>query len=517
MESKVHISEFPTLLRIRLRCALAVCCLLTSVVFAQDKVPASTTTLSDVTEAFSKGDFPKGLQLAQAIVQSHPEDPRAWTLMGIALSQLHRNAESMKAFHKALEVRPDFVPALEGAAQLEYNTGQPDARALLDRLVRLNPHEPTAHAMLGALAFKSKDCGSAVANFKESWQVINSRPEALAEYGVCLVRTGQTADSIHVFGRIAELQPGDWHARYNLAVVQLQANHPEEAIQTIRPLTEGPTPSVDSLNLVASAYEANQQTPLAVAALQQGIKLAPRDLSNYLDLATISLDHGSFQVGVDVLNAAIKAIPDSAALYLERGVLLVQVGKYDEADADFEKARTLSPQQNMSTVALGISLLQRNDIGQSLQVVQTRLQQSPHDPILNYLLAETLLRKGARPGTPEYHEAVSAARRSIDIKPDFVLAHDVLSELYLRSKMTSQAVEQSQLALKFDPNDQAAIYHLISAYRESGRNSEIPPLAKRMSEITTSARDREAEINRFKLVERGAQEIPDSTLRPQSN
>jgi tetratricopeptide (TPR) repeat protein len=357
--------------------------------------------------------------------------------------------------------------------------------------------------MLGALAFKRSDCESAVMHFKQSWEVIDGRPEALAEYGDCLFRTRRLAEALTVFTRITELRPDGWHARYDLAVVQFRAGHNEEAIQTLRPLVEGPNPDLDALNLIAAAYEANRQTPLAVAALQRGIKLAPRDIDNYLDLATISLDHGSFQVGVDVLNAAIQANPDSAALYLERGVLLVQMLEYDEAASDFGMASKLSPQQNISTVALGISLLQHNQPSQSLQVVRARLQNSPNDPILNYILAEILLRRGVQPHTPEFQEALSAARRSIQEKPDFVLAHDVLSELYLRADMTQEAIAESRLALKADPDDQSALYHLIMALRKSGNSSEIPALVQRLAQATTSAREREQEINQFKLVETG--------------
>jgi len=56
------------------------------VVFAQRSGQTSAATISDVTEALRLRDFAKGLQLARLVVQSQPEDPRAWTLMGIAIS-----------------------------------------------------------------------------------------------------------------------------------------------------------------------------------------------------------------------------------------------------------------------------------------------------------------------------------------------------------------------------------------------------------------------------------------------
>jgi tetratricopeptide (TPR) repeat protein len=458
-------------------------------------------TVTSIVEALRARDYAKALSLAQELVHARPGDPRALTLEGMALSGMGRTDESLKAFDQALRINLEFVPALEAAAQTAYKAGRPEASNYLETLIRLNPHEQTAHAMLGALAYKRKDCESAVAHFEESLRIINNDAVGLSEFGVCLAQTHQTRNALAAFERLCELRPEDSLARYDLAAVQYQAHLNEEAIETLRPLVKRPMPSVEALNLVAAAYEANRQTPLAVAALQQGIKLAPRDINNYLDLATISLDHGSFQVGVDILNAAIQATPGSAALYLERGVLLVQMLKYDQAASDFEMASKLSPQQNISALALGISLFQHNEPSQSLQLVRTRLQKSPNDPLLNYLLAEILLRKGIQPHTPEFQEALSAARRSVQDKPDFALAHDVLSELYLRADVTGEAIAESRRALKNDPNDQSAIYHLIVALRKTGNVAEVPDLVQRLAQVTGDARKQEAERNRYKLVE----------------
>jgi len=456
---------------------------------------AAPTMVTDTVEALRAGDYSKALSLARELVRARPDDPRAWTLEGMAFSRLGQTEESLKAFDQALKINPEFVPAIKAAAQTAYKNGRPEASTLLEKLIRLNPQEPTAHAMLGTLAYNRKDCESAVAHFNQSRQIIDNDTSALSEFGFCLAKIHQTQNAIAAFTRLCQLRPEDSQARYNLGALQYRAHLNEQAIDTLQPLVKAPQPSVDALNLIAAAYEANRQTPLAVAALQEGIKLAPQDIDNYLDLATISLDHGSFQVGVDILSAAIQAIPDSPALYLERGVLLVQMLKYDEAASDFEMANKLSPQQTISTIAQGISLLQHNEPSQSLELVRARLQESPQDPLLNYLLAEILLRKGIQPRTPEFQEALSAARRSVQQKPDFVLAHDVLSELYLRANRTDEAIAESRRALKVDPNDQSAIYHLIVALRKTGNLAEVPSLVQRLAQVTGDARKQEAETN----------------------
>ena len=465
------------------------------------KPQANPTAVQSTVEALREHDYAKALKLSEILTSTYPRDPRAWTLKGMALTSLGQSQEALKAFHQALRLDPDYVAALEATAQLEYDASKPEAKELLEKLVRLDPQDQTAHAMLGALAYNRKDCAAAIAHFEKSPQVIADKPLALVEFGSCLLRANQPEDAIPVFQRLHEVQPDDWRSRYNLGLVQFLAHHYPEAIQTLKPLTEGASPNADALNLIAAIYEANQQTPEAVAALRQAIQLAPQEVDNYFDLAALSLVHGPFQVGIDVLTAALKIVPNSAALYIERGVLYVQLGQFKEADDDFQKANTLEPAQNLGTVARGISLVQENELGRSLEIVRARLKQAPDDPALNYLLAEVLIRKGVSPGTAEFREAKDAAQRAVHSKPDFALAYDVLSVLYLRAGQTSQAIDASRRALKADPEDSAAAYHLIVCLSKEGDKKELPQLVKKLAEMSTAARERTAALNRYKLVE----------------
>lgn len=487
------------------RVSVLTTCLVMTLVARSARAQMSPSAVQPAVEALQNHDYARALKLSEILISANPRDPRAWTLKGMALTSLGQTGEALKALNQALALDPNYVAALEAAAQIEYNAGRPGASGLLERLVGLDPHDQTAHAMLGALAFKRQDCGTAITHFEKSPQVISARPSALAEFGTCLLRVNQPEDAIPVFRRLEQLQPDDWHARCNLGLVLFLAHHYTEATQTLQPLTDGASPNTNALNLLASVYEANQQTPEAVAALQRAIQLDPREAENYLDLAALSLDHGSFQVGVDVLNAALKIVPDSPDLHIARGVLYVQMGQFNEADSDFQKADTLEPTQNLSILARGISLVQNNELGRSLETLRERLKKAPNDPMLNYLLAEVLIRKGIQPGTPEFQEAKDAAECAVHSKPDFALAYDVLSVLCLRAGQTSQAIDASRKALTADPEDSSAVYHLIVCLRKEGDTRELPQLVKKMAEMSTAARERTASVNRYKLVEEAAQ------------
>ena len=110
--------------------------------------------------------------------------------------------------------------------------------------------------------------------------------------------------------------------------------------------------------------------------------------------------------------------PNADDLYVARGVLYVQLAQYDKAEADFEKAYELNPNQSLSTAAQGLAAVQANDLDHALQSIQTKLARKPNDPLLLYLQADVLSQKGAEPGTPEFQLAMQFGQESGRVTAD---------------------------------------------------------------------------------------------------
>jgi len=475
----------------------------------------STTTASQqsavrnsdgaIEAAIAARNFSAATAMARAALEQSPRNPKLWTLEAIALSRLGEAQEALSAYDHALEIAPDYLPALEGAAELEYNRGGGSrALALLDRIVRLSPENSTAHAMLGVLAYQHHDCRRAAKHFEASRDAISSQPAALAEYGSCLVNLGRPEEALSVFASLVALEPQDARARYNLAVVELARHRARDAVVTLQPLVEKAQPDPDVLDLASSAYEETGDTPTAVKLLRQAIVLDPKQVRHYLDFATISFAHQSFEVGVDMMNVGLKENPDAAPLYVARGVLYIQLGKYDKGEADFAAANRLDPRQTSASVAEGLAELEQSNRDQALSTVRRQIATHPEDAFLRYLEGQILFERGADPGTVEFNDAVHAATRSLELRPDFVLASDLLGNLYLKSGEIEKSIAQSRRALRENPSDQEALYHLIQALRktkDSKAREELPLLVKRLAALRTESRNQEAVQNRYKLYE----------------
>jgi tetratricopeptide (TPR) repeat protein len=457
-----------------------------------------------VESALRAGNFQQAVELAKAELRQSPKNPKLWTMKGIALSRLGQDREALAAYNNALNISPDYLAALEGAAEIEYKAGNKRAAPLLLRILRVHPNDPTSHAMLGVLAYKDHDCESAAKHFAASRDLITSQPAALAQYGSCLMDLQRSNDALSVFQQLLALQPDDPHARYNLAVVQLTAQHSSDAISTLDPLLQSQPPDPDVLDLASSAYEESGDTPKAVDLLHQAIVLDPKKIKYYVDFATIAFNHQSFQVGVDMMNAGLKLIPNAAQLYVARGILYIQLGDFEKGEADFDAASRIDPSQTSSTVAEGLAQIQQSNLDQALNTVESRLKANPKDAFLHYMKAQILFQQGVDPGTPQFKEAIAAASQATELKTDFVLPRDLLGNLYLKSGQIEKSIEQSRRALRDSPSDQEALYHLIQALRQKGADTkgELPQLIKRLAVLRQESRSAEAAGRRYKLYER---------------
>jgi tetratricopeptide (TPR) repeat protein len=467
-------------------------------------LPLCAQTVGDdvnsVSRALRAGNYDEALKLLDPVLRQYPSSFQLWTLQGLTYSKQGHESESLSAFRKALKISPEYLPAVEGAAQAAYETGASDAKVLLQHVLKLVPRDPTAHAMLAGLAYKDRNCAEAVSYFEQSEAVLKSQPMAFRQYGICLSKLKRYEQAIEIFAQLVAMPDNDPKDRLRLASLQLEAGKPSDAIAALQPALND-HPDSEVLALASQAYEEQKDTPKAVELLHQAIVQDPHNTELYLQFADLSMVHQSFQVGVDMMSAGLKLQPDGSALYLARGILYVQLADYDHAEADFEKANQLDPHHSVSEAALGMEAEQQNDLDRALSVVSGKLAKRPDDALLLYVQADILVQKNPDVDSAEFKKAVGSATRAVQLKPDLVAARDTLAKLYLQADKNLRAIEESRKSLQYDPNDQVAIYHLITALRRTDQKTELPALLKRLAELRQKATREEGEHNRYKLIE----------------
>jgi len=97
---------------------LAACLMgwLSTFAFAQ----AAPATVSALVDALQRGQNADALRISAELLRAGPQSNKVWTLRAVALEQSGQPKEALAAYQRAIKLAPDYLPALEGAAQLNY-------------------------------------------------------------------------------------------------------------------------------------------------------------------------------------------------------------------------------------------------------------------------------------------------------------------------------------------------------------------------------------------------------------
>lgn len=456
-------------------------------------------------------EYDQALEMSKLALHQTPNDFRLWTLQGIILSIKGGNHDAIDAFQKALSLSPNYPAALKGEVQLLYQARDERAIPLLEKILKADPKDETAHEMLANLEEKEGNCQVAIDHFLLSTEAIRTHPGSLEAYGNCLAQTKQPQKAIPIFEQLAALLPGSTYPKYDLAVLLAEAKQNDAALKILEPLLTPDQADPDILSLASQAYEAVGDTPKAAPLLRQAIVLNPANADYYVAFAALCLDHDSFEIGIDMMNAGLLRISNDPSLYISRGLLYAQIADYDKAEADFNAAERLDSGQSLSVYTKDIVKIQRDmsdkthpEKALSLSDIRTQLKDHPDSAFLHFLLAKLLADEKTGTQSAVSGEAMKSALLAVKLKPDFVQARNLLASMYMSSGQYGVAIEQCRHVLEYAPTDRSALYHLIIALRhsgQSGQRDEIQALVKRLSDLQQISLQQETARKRFKLLE----------------
>ena len=444
----------------------------------------------------SNAEAQKLLEQIELGLKQQPSNPRLLAARGLALERLNRDQDALQSFEKSLAISPKFLIALEGAAEITYRTHDPKTTDYLSRILQQDPQNAAAHGMAGALAFEEHDCPAANRHFAAAEPALNDNPLALAQWGECLLAEDEAHLATKQLGQSLRLRPQDKTVSYNLALALHLDHHDEEALEITKTLAA----DSDVLNLVGSIYAGQDKVADAIAAFRKATELDPKNEQNYIDLASLCLDHQSFDIAADIVNVGIANIPDSAALYTLRGAIAAQTSNIEQSAADFERANRLKPDASYGDVGLSLLLGQQSQLDEAIAVIRSRLERAPNDAKLNFLLADLLMRKSGDAQESGQDEARRLLMKAVRLQPDFAKAHAALGKLLLKSGQVDAAIVELKVALEKEPNDRVALNQYVLALTRLHRTEEARAAAERLRDVLAEDRRAEVRKNRIRIV-----------------
>jgi len=475
--------------------------------------------------------------MLREILKESPGDIKAHNLLGIALTTIGKIEEANTHFLKAIELRPGFYPAMKNLAINEMKLNRMDeAKAHFTEALKFGPDDPVAHLALGEIHFQGKQYSEAALHydqsrdlaFKDSRTTLNYAASLLElnmaekavsalekfpdeadslshfEAGMIFVRLGKYERAAGQFELARKDYPDQYELAFNLTLAYIKSKNYKAAISTAQEIISKGHRKAEIHNLLAQAFEGTGQTIEAYNALRAATQIDPKDENNYLDLATLCVDHANYELGLEIVNIGIRNLPQSDRLYFQRGTLLAMTGQPSQAVKDFENASKLSPQKNLPAVARAVVLLELGETPKAVALLRRTATDSPNDYLVQYILGEALNRSGPAPASAEENETVRALEKSVGLNPDFAASRAVLGKLLLRRNEIDRAITELEKALELDPKETSSLYQLALAHRKKGNLERARELFAKVDRVKSEERDKFMSRTLIRLVREGS-------------
>ena len=409
-----------------------------------------------------RNEVAKAMAAVQTLEKKRPNDPVTFNMKGGVLIASKDTAGARKAFEKALELKPDFLPALSNLARLDIGEKQIDvARKRYDDFLAKNPKNSQAYLQYAELLAMT---GTPVKDVQAVLDRGLAATPAALPIRVALVRllaqSGDTKRALLLAQEASVAAPDDPSILDLLGRAQVAAGEMQQALSTYEKLAarlpNSPMPLIAQADLQVAAKDLNA----AENSLRKALTIKPDTVEAQQRLVAILLSSKRGDAAVGVARDIQKQRKDAAVGYILEGEALISQGKKPEAVPLFEEAlkRDKSAQ---SVIRLYMARMGAGQAQEAAKGVGEWVKANPKDLVVRTYLAERSLAE------QKYDQAAQQYRQMLELAPKNPMLLNNLA--WALGKLNDKsALEVAQQALALAPNSPVVLDTYGSLLLDSG-------------------------------------------------
>jgi tetratricopeptide (TPR) repeat protein len=367
---------------------------------------------------------------------------------GLILDLSGAKKEAGKRFERAYKLDGTALRVVEAyGAWLSRNATRDEALAVYKAFDAQLPRHPLIVEAMDALG-NGKQLPSPIDGPQ------SGAAEVLYGLGAAIGRRGGE-DLGHVYLQLSlYLQPNQPLALLSLADLYEQLKNPQLAIKKYERVPQTSPLRRNAEIQLASNLDTLDRTDEARQRLTRLVNERPDDLEAIMTLGNILRARKMFTECGDIYGKGIATIakPERSnwLIYYFRGICHERAKKWPAAEADFQQALKLYPDQPHVLNYLGYSWIDQGvNLDQGTKMIRRAVEQRPDDGYIVDSLGWAYYRIG------NYAEAVKHLERAVELKPDDPTINDHLGDAYWKTGRTLEATFQWAHArdLKPEPDE----------------------------------------------------------------
>jgi putative PEP-CTERM system TPR-repeat lipoprotein len=411
-----------------------------------------------------EGDTDGARKLLDDVVAKHPNAVEAWLAKGDVLRGEDKPVEAVAAYRVAESLAPSSLEAILSSAITLI--GQEDLVAARRELRKARAISPSSHLLSYAnavLALREKRYDECREWLQSVLSVVPRHMPTVYLAGMLNLTVGHLEQAQDAFNDYLARFPGSIQARKMLAIVLLQKQKAQAAIEIVAPLAELDVTDAGFLLVAGEAYLQAGNADRARELLAKAARLDASNPAILTTLGTAQLAAGASDSAIQEYEKAVALEPTNPLPYRRLATTLMARGRIDDAvavAAKLEKRVPASPEHHWLR-ALAYSL--RKEPGNARKSYEAALKADPTFFPAAAALAEDALRSGDGNGARSRFEALLKASPS-DLNASFALA-----KLDAADGRVDKALSRVQRVVERHPDSIAAQLLLAEFQRRSGQ------------------------------------------------
>jgi protein O-GlcNAc transferase len=229
-------------------------------------------------------------------------------------------------------------------------------------------------------------------------------------------------------------------------------------------------------NWGALAFQTGQ-AQVALERIERAIELAPAHAAAHYDRGLILQDLSRLDEAAASYARALALQPDNAEAHNNLGNVLARQGRLWEAIASYRRAIERKPDHAAAHNNLGGVLKEQGDLAAAAEAFSEAIHHQPHLAEAHNNLGKTRQAQG------RLTEAADCYRRAIALKPVLAEAHFNLGTVYRATGNLDSAMACYRRTIELQPDHAAAHSNLGNALKEQSRFAEAEACYRRALEL----------------------------------
>lgn len=402
----------------------------------------------------------------ETAVALNPQDARAHLELGMFWAEQGELETALHHYEAALAVKPNFAYALDRIGRLLALMNRPEeAIARYEQAIAADPRNQDIYFLLGRELVAQGQKTEAEKRFREALELDPQDARAHHELGTLLEERGEKEAAMRHYQEALRAAPQFGYVLYKIGRLLAEQGKLEEAQQRFEQAINLDPDNQDLYYLMGRELIAQGKIEKGRFYLERALAMNPNDARAHNDLALI-VGSKDPETAIAHFEKALTIAPDFTLALNNLGNLLVELGRYDEAEENYLRALKIRDSDEYAWYNLARLAELKNETSVAIERYRKAMENNPSNSHIPNNLGLLYARMG------QYEDAEYWYKRSLEIDQENPLPWNNLGQIAEAKNDFETASTYYKKALELQPAFLVALNNLVNTLTHLGRSEE---------------------------------------------